>query len=442
MSQEVLINKEVPMKLEIQSIDIQDLQPGPKTYAKDRVLYVNLNELREILLKDGRIKSVDIHLVYPGDQVRIVNLLDVVQPRCKIDKVEADFPGFIGRLQLAGDGRTRSLRGVSALVSNPCTNRKYSALLDMSGLAAEMSRYGKMKHIHVAPAMSEGTEERDFEDAVKIAGLKTAVYLARGAEGHPVDETEVFELDIPNLDKRSNLPRVAYYYQIYSPQHDHIGISDPCFYGTDVRNLTPTILHPNEVLDGGVVGAHTIRALDTYTIQNHGVIKELYKRNGKDLLFAGVVCGVANLEPVPRKRQAVMASNLVKNVLGADGVILTKIHGGLPHVDLALVAEECEKLGVKTAIFIQPLISYGTLADTLLFNAEAVNLIITVGATMERINIPLDAERFLGGTADTKIYCPDPIIQHAGDPMIDVEQFLIAGVHDHLGAANVIVKEY
>jgi glycine reductase len=430
------------MKLEIQSIDIQDLQPGPKTYAKDRVLYVNLNELREILLKDGRIKSVDIHLVYPGDQVRIVNLLDVVQPRCKIDKVEADFPGFIGRLQLAGDGRTRSLRGVSVLVSNPCTNRKYSALLDMSGLAAEMSRYGKMKHIHVAPAMSEGTEERDFEDAVKIAGLKTAVYLARGAEGHPVDETEVFELDIPNLDKRSNLPRVAYYYQIYSPQHDHIGISDPCFYGTDVRNLTPTILHPNEVLDGGVVGAHTIRALDTYTIQNHGVIKELYKRNGKDLLFAGVVCGVANLEPVPRKRQAVMASNLVKNVLGADGVILTKIHGGLPHVDLALVAEECEKLGVKTAIFIQPLISYGTLADTLLFNAEAVNLIITVGATMERINIPLDAERFLGGTADTKIYCPDPIIQHAGDPMIDVEQFLIAGVHDHLGAANVIVKEY
>jgi glycine reductase len=430
------------MRLEIQSIDIQDIQPGSKTYAQDRVLYVNLRELEEILLKEGRFKSVDTHLVYPGDRVRIVNLMDVVQPRCKIDKVEADFPGFIGRLQLAGEGRTRSLRGVGVVVSNPLTNRKYSALLDMSGVAGEISRYGKMRHLHIAPMRSEGTEERDFEDAVKLAGLKTAVYLARGAEGHPVDETEVYELDVPSLDKKSKLPRVAYFYQLYSPQHDHLGISDPCFYGADVRNLTPTIIHPNEVLDGGVVGAHTIRALDTYTIQNHGVIKELYKRHGKDLLFAGVVCGVASLEPVPRKRQAVMASNLVKNVLGADGVILTKIHGGLPHVDLALVAEECEKLGVKTAIFIQPLISYGTLADTLLFNAEAVNLIITVGATMERINIPLDAERFLGGTADTKIYCPDPIIQHAGDPMIDVEQFLIAGVHDHLGAANIIVKEY
>jgi hypothetical protein len=430
------------MRLEIQSIDIHDVQPGSKTYAKNRVLYVNLKELEEILLKDGRIKSVDIHLVYPGDKVRMVNLMDVVQPRCKIDKVEADFPGFIGRLQLAGEGRTRSLRGVGVVASNPLTNRKYSALLDMSGVAAEISRYGKMRHLHIAPMRSEGIEERDFEDAVKLAGLKTAVYLARGADGHPVDETEVYELDIPNLDEKLKLPRVAYFYQLYSPQHDHIGISDPCFYGTDVRNLTPTIIHPNEVLDGGVVGAHTVRALDTYTIQNHGVIKELYARHGKDLMFAGLVCGVANMEPVPRKRQAVMAASLVKNVLGAEGVILTKIHGGLPHVDLALVAEECEKLGVKTAIFIQPLISFGTLADTLLFNAEAVNLIVTVGATMERIKIPLDAERFLGGTAETKIYCPDPIVQHAGDPVIDVEQFLIAGVHDHLGGANIVVKEY
>jgi len=430
------------MRLEIQSIDIHDVKPGSKTYAKNRVLYVNLKELEEILLKDRRIQSVHIHLVYPGDKVRMVNLMDVVQPRCKIDKVEADFPGFIGRLQLAGEGRTRSLCGVGVVVSNPLTNRKYSALLDMSGVAAEISRYAKMRHLHIAPMRSEGIEERDFEDAVKLAGLKAAVYLARGAEGHPADETEVYELDIPNLDRESKLPRVAYFYQLYSPQHDHIGISDPCFYGTDVRNLTPTIIHPNEVLDGGVVGAHTIRALDTYTIQNHAVIKELYGRHGRDLIFAGVVCGVASMEPVPRKRQAVMASSLVKNVLGADGVILTKIHGGLPHVDLALVAEECEKLGVKTAIFTQPLISYGTLADTLLFNAEAVNLIITVGATMERINIPLDAERFLGGTAETKIYCPDPIIQHAGDPVIDVEQFLIAGVHDHLGGAPIMVKEY
>jgi len=43
------------MRLEIQSIDIKDLQSGSKTYVKERVLYVNLKELEEILLKDRRI---------------------------------------------------------------------------------------------------------------------------------------------------------------------------------------------------------------------------------------------------------------------------------------------------------------------------------------------------------------------------------------------------
>jgi hypothetical protein len=137
-----------------------------------------------------------------------------------------------------------------------------------------------------------------------------------------------------------------------------------------------------------------------------------------------------------------MASNLILNVLGADAVVLTKVHGGMPHVDVGLVAEECEKAGAKTAVYIQPGISYGTLADTLLYSSEAVNLIMTVGATMERAKIPLDADYFLGGTGDTKIFCPDPIIQHANDPVVDVEEFLIAGVHDNMGGSNIIVKEY
>jgi sarcosine reductase len=430
------------MKLEIESIDIKDIQPGPKTRAENHVLYVDCEELEKIILKDSRIKSVDIHLVYPGDRVRILNLMDVIQPRCKIEPSEADFPGLIGKIQIAGRGRTRSLRGVGLLVSNPSTRREYSALLDMSGLVAEMSRYAGMRHVSISPHSAEATEERDFEDAAKIAGLKAAVYLARGAEGHAVDHVEVFELDIPNLNNNSNLPRIAYYYQMYSPQHDYHGIPDPCFYGTNVRDMKPTILHPNEILDGGVVAPHTIRALDTYRIQNHAVIKELYRRHRKDLIFAGVVCGIACTEPVPRSRQAMMASNLVANVLGADGLILTKIHGGMPHVDLSLVAEECEKLGVKTALFIQPGTSSGTLADTLLFNDEKLDLIIALAATLERVKIPLGATRFLGGSSDTRIYCPDPIIQHAGDPVIDVEQFLIAGVHDHLGGSNIILKEY
>jgi sarcosine reductase len=70
------------MRLEIESIDIRDIRLRSKTHAKDRVLHINLDELEELILRDGRIKSVDIQVVYPGDRVRIINLLDVVQPRC------------------------------------------------------------------------------------------------------------------------------------------------------------------------------------------------------------------------------------------------------------------------------------------------------------------------------------------------------------------------
>jgi glycine reductase len=430
------------MRLEIESVDITDIQLASRTFTKGHVLYININELEELILQDSRIKSVAIDLVYPGDRVRIVNLLDVIQPRCKLDKVDADFPGFIGKMQIAGSGRTRSLRDVAVLVSNPDTKRKYSALLDMCGPAAEASPYGKMKIISIAPYISEGIEERSFEDAVKIAGLKTAVYLARAAEEHALDEVEVFDLDISNLERNPALPRIVYYHQLYNPQHDHRGISDPCFYGTDVRNLLPIIVHPNEVLDGGVVSPYTLRACDTYGIQNNAVIKELFRHHGKDLTFAGVVCGVASMDSLARSRQAMMASNLIKNVLGADGVILTKVQGGMPHVDLALVAEECEKLGVRTAVFTQAFVESGTLAETLLFNSEALDLVITTGTMMESIKLPLMTDRILGGTADTKIISSGPIEQHAGDPYIDVEEFLIAGVHDHLGGANIIIGQY
>jgi len=430
------------MRLEIESIDIKDIQADSKTYTKDGVLYINLKELEELILKDPRIKSVDVDLVYPGDNVRILNLLDVIQPRCKIDKVDADFPGFIGKMQIAGSGRTRSLTGVVVLVSNPGTRRKENGLLDMAGPIADLSPYAKMKNVSIAPYIQDGTEERDFENAVKDAGLKTAVYLARAAEGHPVDEVEVYDLDIPNPDLESKLPRVALYYQLYSPQFDHRKMSDPCLYGTHVSNLMPTVMHPNEILDGGLVGWLAIKALDTYSVQNHAVIKELYRHHGKDLIFVGVVCATANMEPVARVRSACMAANLVKNVLGADGVILIKILGGLPHIDLALTGEECEKLGVKTAIYTNPLTPFGTLADTILFNAESLDLIILSGAPFERVIIPWKAEKFLAGNAETRIFCPDPIEQYAGDPVIDVEEYLLAGVHDHLGGAKVIVKEY
>jgi glycine reductase len=299
-----------------------------------------------------------------------------------------------------------------------------------------------MKNICIDPISSENIDERDFESAVKLAGFKTSVYLARAAEGHPVDETELYELDIPGVlhEGTSKLPIVVYYYQLHSPQHNYQGTPDPILYGTDVDILLPTLIHPNEILDGAVVSPQTMRCIDTYSIQNHAVIKELYRRHGKELLFGGVVLGTASLEPVQRQRMAMMAANLISNVLGADGAILTKVFGGMPHADLALTAEACENLGVKTTIFIMLWHSIGSIADEVYFNSDSLDAIINVGQICERF-ILLKADRILGGHSDTRISNPD-FVQKADDQSIDIEAFLLAGVIGMLGDTNTMAAEY
>jgi len=427
------------MRLQIESIDVKDIQVGSKTHVSDHILHVNLGELEALILKDDRIKSVEINIAYPGDRVRIVRVVDVIQPRCKIERENEDFPGWLGKLAIAGQGRTRSLRGVSIVLSNRFTNRMYPAVIDMFGVGAELSKYGNMTNLLIDPVPSDHTEERDFEFAVKVAGLKAAVYLAQAAEGHHVDQTEVYELSIPG-QKNPDLPNIAYYYQLYTPQHDYKGVSVPILYGVEVNNILPTVIHPNEILDGGVLNALTIRGIETYSIQNHAVIKELYKRHGKELNFAGVVVGVASMEPVQRQRMSLMAANLISNVLGAEGVIVTKVHGGMPHADLALIAEACENFGVKTTIFAQPVGGrHGTLAEGALFSSNSLNAIVNTGDINERVRLP-KADRILGGTAETRISHPE-FFQKAGDQMVEVEGFMLAGLYDFLGGAKIVAVD-
>ncbi len=428
------------MRLELESINIKDVQPASQTSIKDGVLSVNISELQELLLQDEKIKTAEVHLVYPGDKTRILNVQDVVQPRCKVDG-GVDFPGFLGKAETAGSGKTLSLNGVAVVVSNGSTNRIESGLLDMGGTMAEISPYSHMKNVAIALYAADGIEEREFEDVVKIAGFKTAVYLAKAGIGQPVDEVEVFDSDL-NRDKFEGLPRIAYFMLTYSPQFDYLAVSDKVMYGSTITGKFPTIVHPNEVLDGAVVGWNALKGLDTYCFQNNGVIRELYKHHGKDLNFVGVIAATANTDTPSRNRSAEMTAALAKNILGADGIILSKILGGMPHADISMTGVACEKRGVKTAVYTTPLTAIGTLGDTILFNDKELDLIIISGAPFEKTDIYFKADKFIGGTKDTRIYSSEQTFQVAGDEKLRVEQYLTAGVHDHTGGRKLIVKEY
>jgi glycine reductase len=180
---------------------------------------------------------------------------------------------------------------------------------------------------------------------------------------------------------------VAYVFQIHSHQRP-TGIDEGILYGDPVRRMLPTLVHPNEVLDGAVVRGFMGRNATTYAIQNHPVIRALYARHGRALWFAGVVLTVAQATEPERVRSAGMAASLVVHVLGADGAIFTKIGGGAPHVDMAQAAAECEALGVKTTCIVEDMSTDGSREGMLLFNFPGLDALVNVGSSQEALALP------------------------------------------------------
>ena len=145
----------------------------------------------------------------------------------------------------------------------------------------------------------------------------------------------------------AHLPRVAYVFQIHSHQRP-TGLDEGILYGDPVRRMLPTIVHPNEVLDGAVLRGFMGRSVDHVATQNHPMIRALYAQHGRTLWFAGVVRHRRAGDRARAGTLGVHTASSWRDTLGADGAVLTKIGGGAPHVDMAQAAAQCEALGVKT----------------------------------------------------------------------------------------------
>ncbi len=383
------------MRLELRWSHVEDLTPSAATRLVDRRLEVDLDGLRAALEDDPRIARVRLDLAHPGERTRIGRVLDVIAPRAKVDG--GDFPGVLGGLARAGDGATRALSGVNVVVTDQkAQNTSTLAVIDMSGPNADLSVFARTHNIVVSTWPADGVNASESCAAARLAGLKTAVHVARAARDVPPDEVETFELPpSPRVPAAlAHLPRVAYVFQIHSHQRP-TGVDEGILYGDPVRRMMPTVIHPNEVLDGAVLRGFMGRAVTTWSFQNHPVIRSLYAEHGKTLWFAGVVVTVAQATEPERLRSAFMAAALVAETLGADGAIFTKIGGGAPHVDMAQAAAQCEALGVKTTLLVEDMSTDGSAEGMLLFNFPGMNALVNVGSAQEPLDFPA-MDRVLG----------------------------------------------
>ena len=157
------------MRLELGFMQIKDVRFVAKTAIEDGVLSVNRAELVALLEQEPLFDRVDLEIAHPGESCRILRVLDVLEPRYRLDG--PNFPGALDSNGLVGDGRTRALKNVAVVETDQLAPRSRS-LIDMSGPAAQYSPIGNTHNVVVLAYPKNNVDKNDYRLAVKKAGLE------------------------------------------------------------------------------------------------------------------------------------------------------------------------------------------------------------------------------------------------------------------------------
>ena len=376
------------MELTLAIHQVNDLRFGDSTYLDGSTLVVDRESLSNHLLEDPRLQSVDMDIANPGEACRIGVVFDIIEPRVKALGAGSDYPGILGPITTAGNGVTHVLRGAAVTVVDEAAPLANSKILEMSGPASEASPYSVLHHLAIVPHTDPNLERHTAQNALRLASVKTSVFLAKTALGQTPNATEVYQSDGPTQAGRDGLPRVAYIGQIHSRQRV-AEVDEQILYGANTAGMVPVMLHPNEWLDGGVVSGYQNMGVETYFHQNHPVINELYRwhREGK-ITLVGTIATMAASDNEDRERNCMLASEMAKWNLAADGLVLTKYGGGAPHADMALTARLCEQSGIFTTVQVSDMSRDRQAESALLFNYPEVDAIVYVGGGDTNWDLP------------------------------------------------------
>jgi len=421
------------MRLELGITKIRDVQFDEETIVKDNTLYVNKDELIALALEDSRLSEGDVKLARPGEEVRIIPVKDVIEPRVKVNGLGGLFPGLIGKMGTVGSGRTNVLRGAAVVTVGRIIGPQ-EGFIDMAGPGAQYSPFSETSNVVLILQPIEGLDPHAYEEAIRFAGLRAAVYLGKVCEDITPDEVEIYELN-PVSD--ATLPRVAYIYTLLSEGLLH----DTYIYGVNAKKPLPTLIHPNEVMDGAIVSGNCVSACDKHTTYHHlnnPVIKELYRRHGKDLNFAGVVITNLNVTLADKERSSDYASKLVK-LIGTEGVIITEEGFGNPDTDLMMLCQKTEEYGIKTVLITDEYAGRDGGSQSLADAVPQADAVISVGNANEVVTLP-PMKHVIGDLKSAEVISGGFVGSVAANGGLSVEIQTIMGSTCQLGFGTLTAK--
>lgn len=371
--------------------EVHAIEIGTNTRYEQHQLVVG-QEQALALFADPALASVRLHVAAPGDRVRIVAPLDVVEPRSK-GPGGGVFPGWMAPVNRPRGGDTHVLRGAAVLAAGHLP-RNQEGLIDMSGPAADRSPFARTNNVVIEFDRADGASWQEAEVAVRRGLLRLAVHLADAAVEASPDVME--ELAPPHRPgtPTGGLPRVG----VITNLQTQGAFKDVFVYGHSMAGSLPTLFDPVEIEDGAVVSGqygHPALRNPTYLHQNHPVIAELRARNGQDLCFAGVVLCPEPVEQAAKELVSTHAAWLCR-AAGFDAVIVTKEGAGNADNDLMLKVDALEADGL-TAVALYAELSGADGTGPPLVAGPRRGAIISTGNYDQRIKLPA-VERAIGGS--------------------------------------------
>ena len=380
------------MRLEIGNFYVKDIVFGNELSYEDGILTIEKEAALNYIRQDERITDAELYIAKPGDQIRMCPVKEAIEPRVRPDGRSA-FPGYTGDMTRAGEGVTYALKNCSVLVVGRHWGGFQDGIIDMSGEGQKYTLFGQLMNIVLVADTNEEFEKHEQQkknDALRRAGHKLAEYIANCVKELEPEETEVFDLGamIKRGEEVEKLPSVVYVMQPQS-QMEELGYNDLA-YGWDMNRMLPTVMHPNEVLDGAIVSGSFMPVSSkwsTYDFQNCPNIKALYKEHGKTINFLGVIMSNLNVALEQKERAALYVAQIA-NTLGADGAVVAEEGYGNPDADFVGCIVALEDAGVKTVGISNECTGRDGQSQPLVTLDEKCDAIVSCGNVSELIELP------------------------------------------------------
>jgi glycine reductase complex component B subunit alpha and beta len=428
------------MNLELRKINISDVVFGDKTGVEDGILTVNKQKLIDELMEDVNVKNIAVDIAKPGEKTRIIPVKDVIEPRIKIEGAGNGFPGVTSEMAQLGSGKVNVLNGVAVVTIGDIVGFQ-EGVIDMWGEGAKWTPFSKTLNIVVDIEPMDGLDPHTHERTVRVVGLKAAEIIGKAGKDAEPSSVEKYELgDIfQETAKYPDLPKVAYVEMLISQGLLHDGY----IYGVNSQSILPTLIHPNEELDGAVISGNCVAACDkitTYQHQNNSAIIELYNRHGKEINFVGVILTPELTTLEGKFRTCNYTAKLCKS-LGVEGVIVSEEGYGNPDSDLLMICKRLEDLGIKTVLITDECSGRDGMSQSLADTTPEAVAVISTGNVSHVIEL-LPADKVIGnaGAIATLSGGWDGCLQEDG--RMKCELNAVIGSTSEIGYFNLTVALY